>query len=559
MSFKMEDDMSIERKWAGNDSTPEPLEVKEEILQKYPPKVARRRAKQIVVNKVAEAEQVPEILANTRTIPGILTMRGCAYAGCKGVVLGPTRDILQITHGPIGCGFYSWLTRRNQTRPKTPEGHNFMPYAMSTDMQEEEIIFGGEKKLKKAIEEAVEIFHPKAIGIFSTCPVGLIGDDVHSVAREMEEKYPGTNIFAFSCEGYKGVSQSAGHHIANNKVFAKVVGQLEAPKEGQFRFNILGEYNIGGDAFEIERITEKCGLTLHSTFSGNSEYEEFASAHTADLNVVMCHRSINYMADMMEKRYGIPWFKVNFIGANATAKSLRKIADYFDDKGLKERVEEVIAEEMVEVEKVRQEVRSRCEGKTAMLFVGGSRAHHYQELFTEIGMTSISAGYEFAHRDDYEGRKVIPNIAIEADTRNIEELVVEPDPTRFQPRIGDDDRQRLSEGLIQLGDYPGMMPDMGDNTLVIDDLNHHEAEILMERYKPDVFCAGIKEKYVVQKAGIPLKQLHSYDYSGPYAGFRGAINFYREINRMVNSKLFKFTKAPWQKSPELAGSYGWNK
>ena len=95
-------------------------------------------------------------------------------------------------------------------------------------MQEEEIIFGGEKKLKKAIEEAVELFHPKAIGIFATCPVGLIGDDIHSAAREMEEKYPDINIFAFSCEGYKGVSQSAGHHIANNKVFSDVVGQKES-------------------------------------------------------------------------------------------------------------------------------------------------------------------------------------------------------------------------------------------------------------------------------------------------------------------------------------------
>jgi nitrogenase molybdenum-iron protein alpha chain len=103
------------------------------------------------------------------------------------------------------------------------------------------------------------------------------------------------------------------------------------------------------------------------------------------------------------------------------------------------------------------------------------------------------------------------------------------------------------------------MPEMMNQTLVIDDLNHHEAEILIEKYKPDIFCAGIKEKYVIQKGGVPLKQLHSYDYSGPYAGFRGALNFYREIDRMVNSKIFRFVKAPWQESPELAGSYGWNK
>ena len=542
------------------DTNIDPAEVREEILRRYPVKVARRRSRQIVVNKADADQQTPEILANTRTIPGILTMRGCAYAGCKGVVLGPTRDILQITHGPIGCGFYSWLTRRNQTRPKTENVTNYMPYALSTDMQEEEVIFGGEKKLKKAIEEAIALFHPKAIGIFSTCPVGLIGDDVHAVAREMEEKYPGVNIFGFSCEGYKGVSQSAGHHIANNKVFTEVVGQLEAPKEGAFRLNILGEYNIGGDAFEIERITNLCGLTVHSTFSGNSEYDEFASAHTVDLNVVMCHRSINYLAGMMEKRYGIPWFKVNFVGAAATAKSLRRIAAYFGDEALIERVEKVIAEEMAEVEKVRLEVRSRCEGKLAMLFVGGSRAHHYQELFAEIGMKTVSAGYEFAHRDDYEGRRVLPNITVDADTRNIEELTVEADPERYRARKDEAEFKKLeTEAGILFNEYEGMMPEMADRTLIIDDLNHHEAEILMEKYKPDIFCAGVKEKYVIQKAGIPLKQLHSYDYSGPYAGFKGAVNFYREIDRMVNTKMFRFVKAPWQEHPELAASYGWNK
>lgn len=533
--------------------------VRESILKKYPAKVARKRSKQIVVNRLEPGDNVPEIMANSRTIPGILTMRGCAYAGCKGVVLGPTRDILQITHGPIGCGFYSWLTRRNQTRPKTDADANFMTYAMSTDLQEDEIIFGGEKKLKKAIDEAVELFHPKAIGIFSTCPVGLIGDDVHAVAREMEEKYPGVNIFGFSCEGYKGVSQSAGHHVANNKVFTDVVGQLEMRKEGKYIVNILGEYNIGGDAFEIERIMDLCGFTLHSTFSGNSEYDEFASAHNADLNVIMCHRSINYMAEMMEKKYGIPWFKVNFIGANATAKSLRKMAVYFGDRELIGRVEEVINGELAEVIKVQEEIRPRTEGKKAMLFVGGSRAHHYQELFTELGMETISAGYEFAHRDDYEGRKVIPDIVIDADSRNIEELTVTADEKRFSPRKSPDDKSALESSGVGFSDYRGMMPEMKENSLVIDDLNHYETEILIEKYRPDIFCAGIKEKYVVQKSGIPLKQLHSYDYSGPYAGFRGAVNFYREVDRMVNTRIFTLVKAPWQDTPELTGSYVWDK
>lgn len=531
-------------------------DARTELTKEYPTKVARRRAKQIIVNDVGQNEEVPEIQANVRTIPGILTMRGCAYAGCKGVVLGPTRDVLQITHGPIGCGFYSWLTRRNQTKPYTDSDPNYMPYAMSTDMQDENIIFGGEKKLKKAIQEAIDIFHPQAIGVFSTCPVGLIGDDVHAVCREMEEKNPGINIFGFSCEGYKGVSQSAGHHIANNKIFTDVVGLSSTTKKGKYKFNLLGEYNIGGDAFELERIFEKSGLTLHSTFSGNSCYDEFASAQNVDLNLVMCHRSINYMAEMMEKKWGIPWFKVNFIGAESSAKSLKKMAQYFGDKEVIDQVDKLIEEEMVEVKKVMEDVKSRCEGKTAMLFVGGSRAHHYQDLLAEIGIKTIAAGYEFAHRDDYEGRKVIPSIKVDADTRNIEELTVEKDPVNYKPRKTEAELEELKVAGIRFNDYEGMMPQMPAETLIIDDLNHHETEVLIEKYHPDLIGAGIKEKYVVQKSGVPLKQLHSYDYQGPYAGFKGAINFYKEIDRLINTKVWKMIKAPWHDEPQLTAQYG---
>lgn len=536
--------------------TLDPNAVKDEILSKYPPKVARKRSKQFVINKVEEGDVVPQIAANVRTVPGIITMRGCCYAGCKGVVLGPTRDIVNITHGPIGCGFYSWLTRRNQTKPKSEEDDQFMTYAFSTDMEDSEIIFGGEKKLAQAIQEAYDNFKPKAISVFSTCPVGLIGDDIHQVCKSMKEKL-GINVFGFSCEGYKGVSQSAGHHIANNQLFKHVIGNDTDVPEGKYKFNLLGEYNIGGDAFAIEDLLERCGITLVSTFSGNSTITSMEQAHHADLNGVMCHRSINYVADMIEKKYGVPWIKTNFIGPESTAKSLRKIAQYFGDQELIDRVEEVIAEEMAKLTPVRDAIRERCLGKTAMLFVGGSRAHHYQELLNDIGMSTIAAGYEFAHRDDYEGRKVLPTIKIDADSRNIEELEIEPDPELYNPRKSEDELKKLAAEGVPFKEYEGMMPVMKNETLVIDDLNEWETEKLIEIYKPDIYCAGIKEKYGVQKHGIPCKQLHSYDYGGPYAAFEGALNWYEEIDRLVNANIWRHVKAPWTKEikPTLEAAY----
>ncbi len=525
---------------------PDPNVVKEEMLKIYPPKTRKKRTKQIFAN---DPDAPPEIAANTRTIPGIISQRGCTYAGCRGVVMGPIYDLLQITHGPVGCGFYAWMSRRNLARPKSGET-NYMHYCMNTDMQEDQIIFGGEKKLIQAIREAYAIFKPKAIAILATCPVGLIGDDIHTVARQMKEEL-GINVMAFSCEGYKGVSQSAGHHIANNGVFKNIIGLDDKPDEAEFTMNILGEYNIGGDAWEIDALLRKCGIHVTSTLSGDVSYEQVKKSHTVMLNGVMCHRSINYIADMMEKKFGIPWIKVNFLGAEAAKKTLRKIAKFFDSKKLTDRVEEVIAQEMLALKPVQDEIRARCQGKTAALFVGGSRAHHYQDLFRDIGMETVSAGYEFAHRDDYEGRRVLPTIKVDADSRNIEELHVEPDPARFKPTRTPEQMAALTAGGFTFRDYEGMMAEMKKQTLIIDDISHHEIEKLIEIYKPDIIGSGIKDKFVIEKMGVPCKQLHSYDYSGPYAAFTGAANFYREVDRMVNTKIWKFITPIWEKEPQL--------
>jgi nitrogenase molybdenum-iron protein alpha chain len=192
-----------------------------------------------------------------------------------------------------------------------------------------------------------------------------------------------------------------------------------------------------------------------------------------------------------------------------------------------------------------------------MMFLGGSRAHHYQELFKEMGMRIIAAGYEFAHRDDYEGRKVIPDLKVDADSRNIEEIEVFRDEVKFKERKTPEEMKALEDSGYKFKEYDGMAPDMEKDTLIIDDLNQYEAEKLVEMMKPDLFCGGIKEKYSIQKLGVPMKQLHSYDSGGPYAGFKGAINFYYEIDRLVNSRVWSYMKAPWQDNPQLSATYGW--
>lgn len=521
----------------------------QELLSILPDKVKKARKKHILIKDSSKPDQVIE--ANTRTIPGIITNRGCAYAGCKGVVVGPLKDMIHIVHGPVGCSYYTWGTRRNKAKSEDPT-QNFINYCVTTDMQEKDIVFGGEKKLAKLIDEVVDIFKPKAISINATCPVGLIGDDINAVAKSAEERH-GLPVLAFSCEGYKGVSQSAGHHIANNILMDKVIGaseQEEAP--GRYAINILGEYNIGGDAWEIERVLKDIGYTIVSTMTGDGSYEELRHAHTADLNLVQCHRSINYIAEMLEIKYGTPWVKVNFIGIEGMSQSLRDMAAYFDDEELTQKTEEVIAREVARIQPMIDQYRKVCEGKTAFCFVGGSRGHHYQGMYRELGIETVLAGYEFAHRDDYEGRHVIPTIKTDADSKNIPELHVTRDEKRFRVKVSPEKLEELKK-KIPLSEYKGMNFEMQDGYVIVDDLNHYETEEFIKLLKPDIFSSGIKDKYVVQKMGIPAKQLHSYDYSGPYAGFNGALNFARDIAMSFATPTWNFIVPPWQDQPLLEG------
>lgn len=517
-----------------------------EVLDSYPGKVMRGRKTHMIVKDSSEKQ---EIEADSRTVPGIITNRGCAYAGCKGVVLGPLKDMVHIVHGPIGCSYYAWGTRRNKAKSENG-GPNFVNYAFSTDMNESDIVFGGDKKLTKAVKEAYEIFKPKAITISATCPVGLIGDDIHAVARESEKEF-GIKVFAVSCEGYKGVSQSAGHHLANNALMTHVIGKGD-DVVGKYSLNILGEYNIGGDGWEIGRVLDKIGYSIITVMTGDGSYEGLKNAHKADLNLVQCHRSINYIAGMIETKYGTPWMKVNFIGVDGTIEALRNIAKYFGDAALTAKTEEVIKEEVAAIKEKMEEYKKVCEGKTALMYVGGSRSHHYQNLFKEIGVKTIGAGYEFAHRDDYEGREVIPFIKSNADNKNIEDIEVTKDEEKFRMYLTPEKYEEAKKELADvLGNYEGMLKDMEDGSIIIDDLNHYETEKLIEVLKPDIVASGIKDKFVAQKMGVFSKQLHSYDYSGPYAGFRGAVNFGKDIVAGLTTPCWSFIVAPWKKEPML--------
>jgi nitrogenase molybdenum-iron protein alpha chain len=362
----------------------------------------------------------------------------------------------------------------------------------TSDFQEKDIVFGGDKKLAKLIEEVEQLFPlNKGISVQSECPIGLIGDDIEAVSKKASAEI-NKPIVPVRCEGFRGVSQSLGHHIANDAIRDVMLEGVERKSPGKYDVAILGDYNIGGDAWSSRILLEEMGLNVVAQWSGDGTVEEMKSCPQVQLVLLHCYRSMNYISRFMEEKYNIPWMEYNFFGPTKIAESLRAIAGHFDDT-IKANAEKVIAKYQPLMEAVLAKYKARLAGKKVMLYVGGLRPRHVIGAYEDLGMEVVGTGYEFAHNDDYDRT----------------------------------------------------MKEMPNATLLYDDVTGYELEEFVKKIKPDLIGSGIKEKYIFQKMGIPFRQMHSWDYSGPYHGYDGFAIFARDMDMAVNSPTWSSMRAPW--------------
>ncbi len=168
---------------------PEMKAVVEEVLKSYPEKTAKNRAKHLGVGSPDdETKTCAGVQSNKKTVPGVMSQRGCAYAGSRGVVWGPIKNMIHISHGPVGCGQYSRSGRRNYYIGTTGVD-TYVTMNFTTDFQEKDIVFGGDKKLVQGIVEINKLFPlVEGVSVQSECPIGLIGDDINASSKKLLRK-----------------------------------------------------------------------------------------------------------------------------------------------------------------------------------------------------------------------------------------------------------------------------------------------------------------------------------------------------------------------------------
>ncbi len=422
-----------------------------------------------------------DMACNRDSLAGAVSQRACVFCGSR-VVLYPIADALHLVHGPIGCAVYTW-----DIRGALSSGAELHRLSFSTDLQERDVIFGGEKKLTRALDELIDRHKPKAAFVYSTCIVGIIGDDLEAVCRVMSEK-KGIPVLPVQSEGFKG-NKRAGY-LAACKAMNKLVGTGDTTGIPEISVNIFGDFNLAGETWIIRDYYERMGVHVVANVTGDGRVKDIARCHGAALNLVQCSGATMDLAKMMQERFGTPFMRVSYLGIEDMADALYQVAEFFKDKdpGIMQRTSDLVREELSRLMPELERYRRELQGKRVAIYVGGSfKAFSLIKAFRHLGMKVVLVGSQTGTKEEYE------------------ELAAITDP----------------------------------GTILVDDANPLELSAFIKEKDVDVFVGGVKERPIAFKLGVGFCD-HNHERKEALEGFVGMLNFAREVHASAMSPVWRF-------------------
>ncbi len=422
-----------------------------------------------------------DLACNRESLAGAVSQRACVFCGAR-VVLYPIADALHLVHGPVGCAAYTWDIRGALS--SGPELHRL---SFTTDLRERDVIFGGEKKLAAALDELIARHRPKAAFVYSTCIVGLIGDDLTAVCRAAAEK-AGIPVIPVQSEGFKG-NKRAGY-LAACTAIAVLVGTGPTAGISPVSVNILGDFNLAGETWIIRDYLERMGVEVVATITGDGRVDDLRRCHGAALNLVQCSGATQDLARMMQEHYGTPFLRVSYIGIEDMADALYRTAEFFAerDPAIPGRTEALVRAELEALLPELARLRRDLEGKKAAVYVGGAfKAFSLIKAFRHLGMSVAIVGSQTGTAEEYA------------------ELAAIADP----------------------------------GTIIVDDANPLELSAFIQETGAEIFVGGIKERPIAFKLGIGFCD-QNHERKIALEGFAGMLNFAREVHRSVMSPVWRF-------------------
>lgn len=420
---------------------------------------------------------------------------GCAFDGAK-IALQPITDVAHLVHGPIACEGNSWDNRGAKS-----SGSRLYRTGFTTDINELDVVYGGEKRLFRSVKEIVDKYDPPAIFVYQTCVTALIGDDIEAVCKAATQKF-GKPVIPVNAPGFVG-NKNLGNKLAGEALLDYVIGTAEPETTTPYDINIIGEYNLAGELWQVKPLLDEMGVRILSCISGDAKYQEVAYSHRAKAAMMVCSKAMINIARKMDERYQIPFFEGSFYGISDMSDSLRNIAKLLVEKGapadLLERTEAIIRREEAAFWQAMEPYRDRLKGVKVLLITGGVKSWSVVSALQEVGMEIVGTSVKKSTLED---------------------------------------KQKIKEL-------------MGEDAHMIDDMTPREMYKMLKDAQAEIMLSGGRSQFIALKAKMPWLDINQERHHA-YAGYSGMVTLVREIDKALHNPMWELVRrpAPWEQGAD---------
>ena len=428
---------------------------------------------------------------------------GCAFDGAK-IALQPITDVAHLVHGPIACEGNGWDNRGAKSSDSQLYRTGF-----TTDISELDVIYGGEKRLFKSVREIIDKYDPPAVFVYQTCVTALIGDDIEAVCKAATAKF-GKPIIPVNAPGFVG-AKNLGNKLAGEALLEHVIGTEEPEFTTPYDINIIGEYNLAGELWQIKPLFDELGIRILACISGDAKYKEVAYSHRARAAMMVCSKAMINVARKMEERYGIPFFEGSFYGISDTSESLRQIAKLLVERGapgdLIIRTEKVIFREEIRAWGQINRYRPKLQGKKVLLITGGVKSWSVVSALQESGMEIVGTSVK---------------------------------------KSTDEDKEKIKDL-------------MGEDAHMFDDMRPRDMYAMLKESRADIMLSGGRSQFVALKVKMPWLDINQERHHA-YAGYVGMVELVKQIEQALYHPVWEQVRkpAPWEtNTPSPLKGEGW--
>lgn len=263
--------------------------------------------------------------------------------GAQSTVLAIPRAI-PIVHAGPGCSSIVSAFAQSGYQGEAYAGGNQVP---STNTDESNVVFGGERDLRSEIEGALKVMKGDLFVVLSGCTAGIIGDNVEEIAKDYASQ--GLPLVGTDTPGFKGNAYS-GHEAVVKAIINQFVGNVK-PQVEKGLVNVFADVPAQnpfwrGDFEQLKKLIEKLGLKVNILFGTSSKgISEWKNIPNAEFNILVSPWVGLDIVESLKQKYGTPYlhYPILPVGAVQSSHFLRTIADFAGIQN--ELVEEVIKKE----------------------------------------------------------------------------------------------------------------------------------------------------------------------------------------------------------------------